>query len=136
MITSKVTYVGELHTESVHQASGAHIETDAPKDNNGKGEAFSPTDLTATSLANCMLTVMGIASRKDQITPIDGTSAEVTKVMYADPRRIGEIHITLTFPRANFTEKEKKIYEHTAYTCPVAKSLHPDIKQLLTFVWP
>ncbi len=136
MITSKVTYVSNLHAESVHLASGARIETDAPKDNNGKGEAFSPTDLTATSLANCMLTVMGIASRKDQITPIDGTSAEVTKVMYADPRRIGEIHITLTFPKENFTEKEKKIYEHTAYTCPVAKSLHPDIKQLLTFVWP
>lgn len=136
MIASKVTYVGELHTESIHLSSGARIETDAPNDNNGKGEAFSPTDLTATSLANCMLTVMGIASRKDQITSIDGTTAEVTKVMYAEPRRIGEIHIRLTFPNSPFTEKEKKIYEHTAYTCPVAKSLHPDIKQILTFVWP
>ncbi len=136
MITSKVTYVGQLHTESVHVASGAHIATDAPKDNNGKGEAFSPTDLTATSLANCMLTVMGIASRKEHITPIDGTTAEVTKVMYPEPRRIGEIHVRLTFPKANFSDKEKKIYEHTAYTCPVAKSLHPDIKQLITFEWP
>lgn len=135
-MTSKVVYTGELHTESLHLASGAGYETDAPKDNNGKGEAFSPTDLTATSLANCMLTVMGIAARKDNMTPIDGTVAEVTKVMYAEPRRIGEIHVKLTFPKANFTEREKKIYENTAYTCPVAKSLHPDIKQLLEFIWP
>lgn len=135
-MTSKVVYTGELHTEALHLASGARFETDAPKDNNGKGEAFSPTDLTATSLANCMLTVMGIASRKDNMTPIDGTVAEITKVMYAEPRRIGEIHISLTFPKANFTEREKKIYEHTAYTCPVAKSLHPDIKQVLSFTWP
>lgn len=135
-MTSKVVYTGELHTESLHLASGATFETDAPKDNNGKGEAFSPTDLTATSLANCMLTVMGIASRKDNMTPIDGTVAEVTKVMYADPRRIGEIHVKLTFPKSNFTEREKKIYENTAYTCPVAKSLHPEIKQLLQFIWP
>src|SRR5688572_18864977 len=104
MATSKVTYVGGLHTESVHLASGTKIETDAPKDNNGKAETCSPTDLTANSLANCMLTVMGIASRKDQITPIDGTTAEVTRIMYADPRRIGEIHVVLTFPKAHFTE--------------------------------
>lgn len=135
-MTSKVVYTGELHTEALHLASGAVYETDAPKDNNGKGEAFSPTDLTATSLANCMLTVMGIAARKDHMTPIDGTVAEVTKVMYAEPRRIGEIHIKLTFPKVNFTEREKKIYENTAYTCPVAKSLHPEIKQILEFIWP
>ncbi len=136
MPTSQVKYLGELRTEAIHLGSHAKIITDAPKDNHGKGEAFSPTDLTATSLATCMLTVMGIASQKDNITDIDGTSAEVTKVMVADPRRIGEIHITLTFPKKNYSEKEKKIYEHTAYTCPVEKSLHPDIKQIIQFVWP
>ena len=135
-MTSKVIYTGELHVQSIHLASGARLETDAPKDNNGKGENFSPTDLTATSLANCMLTVMGIASRKENMTPIDGTEAEVTKVMYADPRRIGEIHVKLSFPKATYTEREKKIYENTAHTCPVAKSLHPDIKQIITFFWP
>ncbi|HQQ93214.1 MAG TPA: OsmC family protein [Bacteroidia bacterium] len=136
MSTSRVKYLGELRTEAVHLLSGSVIYTDAPPDNQGKGERFSPTDLAATSLANCMLTVMGIASRKEGITPIDGTEAEVTKVMYADPRRIGEIHVTLRFPKASFSDKEKKIYEHTAHTCPVAKSLHPDIKQMITFIWP
>jgi putative redox protein len=136
MSTSKVTYLGELRTQAVHLASGSTIQTDAPVDNQGKGQAFSPTDLAATSLANCMITVMGIASQKDNIQTIDGTTAEVTKVMYSDPRRIGEIHVHLTFPKGNYTDREKKIYEHTALTCPVAKSLHPDIKQKITFEWP
>lgn len=135
MATSQVSYIGELRTEAVHADSNTLLITDAPKDNNGKGEALSPTDLTATSLASCMLTIMGITSRKDNMTPIDGTSALVTKVMYADPRRIGEIHVHLTFPKRNYTEKEKKIYENTAYTCPVAKSLHPDILQKISFTW-
>lgn len=135
MATSQVSYIGELRTEAVHADSNTLLITDAPKDNNGKGEAFSPTDLTATSLASCMLTIMGITSRKDNMTPIDGTSAQVTKVMYADPRRIGEIHVHLTFPKRNYSEKEKKIYENTAYTCPVAKSLHPDILQKISFTW-
>jgi putative redox protein len=135
MPTSKVKYLGELRTEAVHLQSGQVIITDAPKDNHGKGEAFSPTDLAATSLATCMLTVMGIASKKDNFTSIDGTATEVTKVMYSDPRRIGEIHIKITFPKNNFSEKEKKIYENAAYTCPVAKSLHPDIKQVIEFIW-
>lgn len=135
MATSQVNYIGELRTEAVHIESSTLIITDAPKDNNGKGEAFSPTDLTATSLASCMLTIMGITSRKDNMTPIDGTLAQVTKVMYSEPRRIGEIHVHLTFPKRNYTEKEKKIYENTAYTCPVAKSLHPDILQKISFSW-
>lgn len=135
MITSKVQYTGSLRTKAVHLASNNEIITDAPKDNNGKGEAFSPTDLVATALANCMLTVMGILSNKEGITPIDGAIAEVTKVMYADPRRIGEIHVNLMMPAGNFTEKEKKMYEHTAHTCPVAKSLHPDLKQVIVLNW-
>lgn len=135
MATSFVNYLGGLRTDSEHQASKQHYITDAPLDNHGKGEAFSPTDIMATSLANCMLTVMGIKANSEGMTSIDGTTAEVTKIMYAEPRRVGEIHIKLTFPKNNFTDKEKKIYEHTAYTCPVAKSLHPDLKQVLEFVW-
>lgn len=135
MITSKVEYTGGLRTKAVHLASNSEIITDAPKDNNGKGEAFSPTDLVATALANCMLTVMGILSNKEGITPIDGATAEVTKVMYAEPRRIGEIHVQLQMPKGNFSEKEKKMYEHTAHTCPVAKSLHPDLKQVIVLNW-
>ena len=135
MLTSKVKYLGELRSEAIHLQSGSVINTDAPKDNHGKGEAFSPTDLVATALASCMISVMGIVALKEGITTTLGTTAEVTKIMYAEPRRIGEIHITLTFPNNKYSEKEKKMYEHAAYTCPVAKSLHPDLKQLITFVW-
>lgn len=136
MITSRVTYLGELRTEAVHVFSTNKIITDAPLDNNGKAEAFSPTDLVATGLANCMLTMMGILARKEGITPIDGAIAEVTKVMYGEPRRIGEIHVKLQMPDGPFSEKEKKMYEHTAFTCPVGKSLHPDLKQIIEFTWP
>jgi putative redox protein len=135
MNISLVNYLGELRTEATHLPSGTVINTDAPKDNHGKGEAFSPTDLVATSLASCMISIMGIVALKEGVTPVDGATAEVTKVMYAEPRRIGEIHVKITFPKNNFTDKEMKMYEHAAYTCPVAKSLHPDIKQLIEFVW-
>ncbi len=135
MATSTVIYLGNLRTEATHLQSGSTLITDAPTDNNGKGEAFSPTDLMATSLANCMLTVMGIKAQTEGMTLIDGTVAEVTKIMYAEPRRVGEIHVKLIFPKNNFSDKEKKIFENTAYTCPVAKSLHPDLKQMLEFVW-
>ena len=97
MATSKVIYLGGLRTNSTHLQSGIEIITDAPLDNQGKGEAFSPTDLMATSLANCMLTIMGIAARTHEID-IDGTTAEVTKIMAAEPRRVAEIHINLHFP--------------------------------------
>lgn len=136
MATSSVKYLGKLRTEAVHLESGTTILTDAPKDNNGEGQAFSPTDLVATALASCMISIMGIVSRRDQITPIDGAKAEVTKIMYAEPRRIGEIHIRITFPLNTYSDKEKKIYEHAAFTCPVAKSIHPDIKQDILFIWP
>lgn len=135
MITSTVKYPGELRTEATHVKSGTVILTDAPTDNHGKGEAFSPTDLVATALASCMISIMGILSMKEGITKADGATAEVTKVMYADPRRIGEVHVTVTMPKLNYSEKEKKMYEHAAFTCPVAKSLHPDIKQEIKFIW-
>ena len=135
MITSKVHYKGDLRTEATHLHSRSQILTDAPLDNQGKAEFFSPTDLVATALASCMITIMGILGRRENITPIDGTDAEVTKVMYSDPRRIGEVHITLTFPKNNFSDKEKKMYENAARACPVAKSLHADIAQKITFVW-
>ena len=135
MVTSKVTYQGDLRTEATHLQSGNIILTDAPKDNHGKGEAFSPTDLVATALASCMISVMGIVAKKEGITSIDGATADVTKVMIADPRRIGEIHVSITFPNNQYTDKEKKMYEHAALTCPVAKSLHPDLKQVIVFNW-
>ncbi len=135
MITSKIEYLGELRTEATHIQSNSLIHTDAPKDNHGKGEAFSPTDLIATALGSCMISVMGIVALKEGITTVEGTIAEVIKVMYTEPRRIGEIHIKITFPKKNFTEKEKLMYERAAHTCPVAKSLHPDLKQIIEFVW-
>ena len=135
MITSKVVYLGELRTEAIHIQSNTTIYTDAPKDNHGKGEMFSPTDLVATALASCMISIMGIVAMKEGINTVDGTVAEVTKIMIAEPRRIGEIHIKLIFPKKEYTDKEKKIYEHAAQTCPVAKSLHPDLKQVIEFVW-
>jgi putative redox protein len=135
MATSLVKYVGELRTEATHLQSGTIINTDAPKDNHGKGEAFSPTDLVATALASCMISIMGIVAMKEGITTVDGASAEVVKIMYPDPRRIGEVHVKIIFPKKNFTDKEKRMYEHAAHTCPVAKSLHPDIKQIIEFIW-
>lgn len=135
MSTSKVTYLGELRTEATHVQSNTTIYTDAPKDNHGKGEMFSPTDLVATALGSCMISIMGIVAMKEGINKVDGAVAEVTKIMYAEPRRIGEIHVKLIFPKNNYTDKEKKIYENAAQTCPVAKSLHPDLKQIIEFVW-
>ena len=135
MTTSTITYLGELRTKATHTQSTTTIYTDAPKDNHGKGEMFSPTDLVATALASCMISIMGIAAMKDGITNIDGATAEVIKIMHAEPRRIGEIHIKITFPKKEYTDKEKKIYEHSALTCPVAKSLHPDLKQVIEFIW-
>ncbi len=130
MTTAKVIYLGELRTEMHHQQSGNVVLTDAPKDNHGKGEAFSPTDLTATSLASCMFTIMGI-KLQSMGKDIKGAVAEVQKVMYDEPRRIGEIHIKMSIPAQDFTDKEKQILLNITKTCPVAKSLHPDIKQIV-----
>jgi putative redox protein len=136
MTTAVVRYTGDLRTECIHTRSGAKIITDAPTDNHGKGEAFSPTDMVSTALATCILTTIGIVAARDNMTPITGSEAMVTKVMYSDPRRIGEIIISIKFAGGNFTDKEKIIYERTAHTCPVAKSLSPDLKQEITFIWP
>ncbi|MFZ2844129.1 OsmC family protein [Psychrobacter sp.] len=127
MTTSKVTYQGDLRTTAIHLQSSNKIITDAPVDNQGKGEAFSPTDLLATSLVSCMLTIIGIKAR-DMDLDIAGTTAEVTKVMAADPRRVSEVHVAITFNQ-QLDDKTQKIFYNTALTCPVAKSIHPDIIQ-------
>lgn len=134
-MTCKVTYLGGLRTEAVHTQSGTALLTDAPKDNHGKGEKFSPTDLVAAALATCILTTIGIVAQRDGMTDIEGATAEALKVMVSDPRRIAEIHVKLVFPSKNYSDKEKKMYETTAHTCPVARSLHPDLKQVLELVW-
>ena len=130
MATSKTTYQGQLRTSAIHSQSNNEIITDAPTDNHGKGEAFSPTDLLATSLASCMLTIIGIKAR-DMDIDIAGTTAEVTKVMSADPRRVSEVHVVITFNQ-DLDDKTQKIFYNTALTCPVAKSIHPDIIQEVT----
>jgi|TARA_B100001105_G_scaffold161649_1_gene130040 uncharacterized OsmC-like protein len=131
MIDSEVLYYGNLRTESKHIQSGNKVRTDAPIDNNGKGEAFSPTDLVATSLANCMLTVMGITANRHNID-INGTRAEVSKIMGVDPRRIIEIKIEFYF-LSDYDIKYKKFLEQAAINCPVAKSLSEDLIQNIQF---
>ena len=131
MPTSKVEYKGSLRTECTHIRSGQVIITDAPTDNHGKGEAFSPTDLAATSLATCMITVMNIAAEGRNIK-IDGMHAEVTKIMAEHPRRISEIVIELTIDAA-LNADQKELLEKIGLNCPVGLSLHPDIKQNITF---
>lgn len=133
MSTAKVTYLGELRTECEHLRSGSKFITDAPLDNNGKGEAFSPTDTVATGLANCMITMMGIKARDLKVS-LDGTTALVTKTMAANPRRISRIDVVLELP-ANVDGKSRKILENTARTCPVHYSLHPDIEKIIDFNW-
>ncbi len=129
MANFKVVYLRDLRTEMTHLASGTTILTDAPVDNKGKGEVFSPTDLAAASLAGCMLTIMGIAAQEQGFS-IDGATAHVTKIMNSNPRRIGEIHIDLVFTQS-FTDQQKRLLKHISKTCPVALSLHPDLKQIV-----
>jgi uncharacterized OsmC-like protein len=133
MATSKVTYLGDLRTSSIHLQSGSEIISDAPIDNNGKGEAFSPTDTVANGLASCMFTVMGIKANEMNVD-FSGSTAEVTKVMAAEPRRISEIHVIFNM-NLKADEKTKTILERTALTCPVHFSLHPDIKREIVFNW-
>lgn len=132
MKTSKIVYTGSLRTEATHLKSGKQFITDAPTDNNGKGDAFSPTDLLATSLGCCMITIMGIIAERHQVN-IDGTTAEITKVMESNPRRVGEVIVELYMPKRTYSDKEKELLEHAARTCPVAKSLSPDLKQTVIF---
>ncbi len=132
-MTSKVTYTGGLRTKCEHLGSGNTFITDAPLDNNGMGQAFSPTDTVATGLASCMLTVMGIKANNLNVDLVQ-TTAEVTKHMEANPRRISKIEVLFRLP-ANISKKDRKILEHTANTCPVHYSLHPDIIRDITFSW-
>lgn len=134
MATIETVYQGTLRTQSTHVQSGTEILTDAPVDNQGKGEAFSPTDLLAAALGSCMITIMGIAAREHQID-IENTTCSITKIMATQPpRRVGEIVVDFKFPKA-YTEKEQKILERAASTCPVYLSLHPDIKKTVSFGW-
>ncbi len=133
MATSKVTYVGDLRCESEHVQSGTIIYTDAPTDNHGKGEMFSPTDLCATSLAQCMLTTIAILG-KNRGVAIEGSFAEIQKNMNPQPRKIAEIVCTLTM-KGQFSEDEKKFIENTAYNCPVALSLSPEVIKTVTFIY-
>jgi len=135
IMTSTIIYEGQLRTVATHNQSQTVIETDAPTDNQGKGERFSPTDLVATALGSCMLTIMGIKAR-DMNIDLQGTQLNIQKNMKADPRRIGGIDIIFQFPAGLILgEKEKTILKNAALTCPVAKSLHPDLEQHIAFRW-
>ena len=132
-MTSKVTYLGDLRTSSIHLQSGSEIISDAPLDNNGKGEAFSPTDTVANALASCMMTVMGIKAR-DLNVELTGATAAVTKIMQAEPRRINAIEIVFDI-NVYTDEKTKTILERTAMTCPVFLSLNAEIEKRISFIW-
>ena len=132
-MTSKITYLGELRTSSIHLESGTEILSDAPKDNHGKGAAFSPTDTVANALGSCMLSIMAIKS-KDLNLNLEGSTVEITKIMNADPRRIAKI-IAVVNLSVVADDKCRTILERAAMTCPVFMSLHPDIDKDVTFNW-
>ncbi len=135
-MTAQIIYKGDLRTEATHLQSNTLIETDAPKDNQGKGERYSPTDLVATALGSCMLSIMGIAARTHVIELVD-TKVDIEKIMIADPqRRIGEIKVDFHFPiGVVYTEKEKTILEKAALTCPVFLSLGENVIKTVKFHW-
>ncbi len=134
-MTSTVVYDGNLRTVCTHEKSGTVIETDAPLDNQGKAERFSPSDLVATALGSCMLTIMGIKAR-DWDLDISGIKIEIEKIMKSDPRRIGGINLTFTVPQGlTLSQKQQTILENAAHTCPVFYSLHPDIEVNTVFQW-
>jgi putative redox protein len=134
MVAIQLEYQGELHCKAVHGPSGTELATDAPKDNQGRGESFSPTDLVATALGSCMLTIMGIQARTLEID-IAGSTATVEKEMTATPpRRIASLKVKIHVPHAISAENRQKL-ERAAHTCPVHKSLHPDVQMPIEFVW-
>ncbi|PKQ62859.1 osmotically inducible protein OsmC [Labilibaculum filiforme] len=134
MTTIKSKYLGDLRTECIHLQSGAKIFTDAPTDNQGKGEAFSPTDLLATSLGSCIMTIMGIVARDNNID-ITGTELDITKIMASDPRRVAEVIVEFNFPDKNYTAEEKQIIESVAGTSPVPLSVHSQMTQSIKLNW-
>ena len=134
MVEINVTYNGQLRTTATHGPSGNSLITDAPKDNMGKGEAFSPTDLVATALATCILTTMGIVAQRNNLD-MTGATAKVTKEMVTSPiRRIGRLAVTIRMPKRLSDEDQKRL-ENAAHTCPVHKSLHPDVEAPISFTW-
>lgn len=132
MMTLTTLYKGSLRTENKHTRSGSLVITDAPVDNQGKGEAFSPTDLVCTALSSCMLTTMGILAARENIM-LEGLKTEVIKIMNPSPRKISEIQITLSHPALQATEIQKQKLKQAALTCPVALSLHDTVKQTVVF---
>ena len=134
-MTSQIVYKGNLRTEATHLQSNSVIETDAPVDNNGKGERFSPTDIVATALGSCMLTIMGMKAETMNIN-LTGTKLNIQKIMSAAPRRISGVQIQFLFPDGLIiSDKERSVLEQAAHTCPVAKSIHPDIDVEVKFGW-
>ena len=134
MPTATITYLGGLRTVSTHILSNTTILTDAPLDNHGKGEAFSPTDLVSSAFVSCMITIMGILAERENLNII-GLKAEVTKIMNANPRKIGEIQVSFFLENHTLTDEDKLKLKRAALTCPVALSLHPEIKQTVEFNW-
>jgi putative redox protein len=134
METAKTKYLGDLRTEIVHLRSGSIITTDAPVDNKGKGENFSPTDMVATALGSCIFTIMGIAAREHSFS-IDGSTCTITKIMTESPRKIGEIRIEFNFTGKEYSEKQKKILDYCVKTCPVALSLNESVFQNVTLLF-
>ncbi len=134
MVTIRSEYKGNLRVESTHLQSNTTIITDAPTDNGGQGRAFSPTDLAATALGTCALTIMGLYADGHSLD-IKGATMEITKIMSPSPRRIGAIHITFIMPPNNFSDKDKKALQNAALTCPVHKSLGADVEQKFEFIW-
>jgi len=128
-MTSEVIYLGDLRTEATHVQSGKKIITDAPKDNHGKGAAFSPTDIAATSIASCMITIMGIAAEARNID-MTGTKAEVIKIMSESPRRINEVQLNISFPK-HLLDNDKNVLRKAGEKCPVVLSIHPEIKLII-----
>lgn len=132
MTTASARYAGHLRTEATHTASGTTIHTDAPTDNHGRGEAFSPTDLVSTALGSCMMTIMGIMAERHNWDLV-GSSYAVQKHMSAEaPRRIAQIDVTFSLP-ANLAPADRTLLERAAHTCPVSLSLHPDVRQNIVF---
>ncbi|MEG2140921.1 MAG: OsmC family protein [Bilophila sp.] len=134
MPTIKAKYLGDLRVECTHVASGTTLISDAPVDNNGKGESFSPTDLCASALAACAMTIIGIYG-KTHAVDVTGTEIDVNKTMSSDPRRIAKLEVIFTMPDRDYSPKQKTMIERAAHTCPVFLSLHPDVEQVLTFHW-
>lgn len=132
-MTSKAEYLGKLRVKNTHLQSGSNYLTDAPTDNHGKGEYFSPTDTVATALGNCILTTMGIKAEEKDIN-LKGTNAEITKTMATNPRRIAKIKVDIYFPQ-DYPDNIKSILKHTAFHCPVFESLHPEMEKEINFFY-